>query len=462
MNATENAHASSARWRTFSSPEHAAVAYTDTGVVSAGEFHRRVAGISRRLLQRPEQRWALVCDDTLWFATGFMALAQAHKTVILPQASSPGNVAEARAEAVLTDAPARFASFASMDVTAATESGVQLAADLDDGLLIEAYTSGSTGQPKCVDKQLEHFRAEIAVLDAQWGTLLGDGVVLASVPHHHLYGMLVRVLWPLWAGRPFYVPTCAQPFEFNAAAKRFGRCFIASSPAFLTRVTDFGLMQPKDNFVALFSSGAPLPEATAAKIAGEMGHAAIEVYGSTETGGIAWRSWQADAGQPAWGIFAQVETTLTETPRGRLRVRSPWTVRADWVDTGDLAQLLPQGRLQLFGRADSVLKVEDKRVSLVEMEQRLVAHEFVKDARLLLLEGKRRSVGAVVVLSDAGRRSLQQDGATGVRKLLVERLRNWYHPVLLPRKWRFVESLQRNDMGKTERAWLQALFMERR
>ncbi|MGH8399275.1 MAG: hypothetical protein ACRETA_13705, partial [Gammaproteobacteria bacterium] len=83
MNITENLSVSSTRWRTFSSPEHAAVAYTDTGVVSAGEFHRQVAGISRRLLQRPEQRWALVCDDTLWFATGFMALAQAHKTVIL-------------------------------------------------------------------------------------------------------------------------------------------------------------------------------------------------------------------------------------------------------------------------------------------------------------------------------------------------------------------------------------------
>jgi len=443
-----------------SATQHKVVAYTGDGERLAGDFYARVAGIARHLRQRPEQRWALVCDDTFWFAVGFLALAQARKTLIFPQASGPANVAEAQAAAVLTDQPTRFPSFVSLDVAAVTASGTAVGTDLDDELLIELYTSGSTGRPKRVDKLLGQLRAEVAALEAQWGQTLGDAVVLATVPHHHLYGLLFRVLWPLWADRPFYAPTCAQAFEFNAAASRFGRCLMVSSPAFLTRITDFGRLQPPDVFRAVFSSGAPLPEATAAKIANESGRAAIEVYGSTETGGIAWRNWEPEVGQTPWHCFAGVEIAAPENTPGFLRVRSPWTWRADWVETGDLGQALPQRRFLLCGRADSVLKVEDKRVSLAEMERRLVAHEFVSEACLLVLKGKRSSVGAVVVLSPAGRRQLQQAGAQKVRKLLMEMLRAWYEPVLVPRKWRFVEGLPGNAMGKIERARLQALFTE--
>ena len=439
------------------------VAFTESNDLLAGEFQQRVAGIARQLLQRPEQRWALVCDDTLWFATGFLALAQARKTLILPQASGPANVAEAQATAVLTDQPAHFPSFVSMDVTAVTESGAAapVVTDLDDKLPVELYTSGSSGRPKRVDKLLGQLRAEVAALEAQWGKTLGDAVVLATVPHHHLYGLLFRVLWPLWTSRPFYATTCAQPFEFNAAVRRFGGCLIVSSPVFLTRITDFGVLQPQDAFRAIFSSGAPLPETTAAKIAGESGRAAIEVYGSTETGGIAWRNWEPDAGQISWRSFAGVEIIAPETTPGLLRVRSPWTWRMDWVDTGDLGQARPQQRFLLCGRVDSVLKVEDKRVSFAEMEQRLVAHEFVSEARLLLLAGKRTSVGAVVVLNGTGRQYAEQAGTRRVRTTLTGMLRAWYEPVLMPRKWRFVEKLPGDAMGKVELARLQELFTER-
>ncbi len=462
MNAPDQVNSFADQRHRISDIQQRVIARGDSGDLLAGEFQRRVAGIAGCLLQRPEQRWALVCDDTLWFAAGFLALAQARKTLILPQTGGPESAAEAQAAAVLTDQPARFPSFASVDVTAVPEAGAPVSTDLDDALPVELYTSGSTGRPKRVDKLLGQLRAEVTALEARWGPALGDALVLGSVPHHHLYGLLFRVLWPLWAGRPLYAPVCAQAHEFKAAARRFGRCLIVSSPAFLTRVTDFAMLQPPDAFAALFSSGAPLPAATAAKIAGEMGRAAIEVYGSTETGGIAWRTWEPERGQTAWQPFAQLETALLGATPGLLRVRSPWTWKADWMDTDDLAQMLPQRRFLLCGRADSVLKVEDKRVSLAEMERRLVAHGFVSEARLLVLKGKRSSVGAVVVLSTAGRRQLGQTGTRSVRKALMDWLRAWYDPVLVPRKWRFREAMPDNAMGKIEQAELQALFTERR
>jgi acyl-coenzyme A synthetase/AMP-(fatty) acid ligase len=272
---------------------------------------------------------------------------------------------------------------------------------------------------------------------------------------------LFRVLWPLWAARPFYTLTCKQPFEFNAAARRFGRCVIISSPAFLTRITDFKSLQPAKVFGAIFSSGAALPEIAAEKIANEWGIAPIEVYGSTETGGIAWRTWEPGVGQTAWQPFKSVEVAAPEVEGGSLCVRSAWTWQTDWVDTGDLARVLTQGRFLLCGRADSVLKVEDKRISLTEMEARLVAHTLVNEVRLLILKSKRTSIGAVVVLSPAGRRRLKQAGTVKMRKLLMDSLRAWYEPVLLPRKWRFVQRLPDDAMGKVGMRALRALFTER-
>ncbi|EQD44487.1 AMP-dependent synthetase and ligase [mine drainage metagenome] len=104
--------------------------------------------------------------------------------------------------------------------------------------------------------------------------------------------------------------------------------------------------------------------------------------------------------------------------------------------------------------------MEDKRASLVEMQECLAAHELVSEARMVLLEGKRMSVGAVVVLNARGRNEAEREGVEAVRRELIKQLRVCYDPVLIPRKWRFVPLMPGNSMGKTEKAELQALFKE--
>jgi len=112
----------------------------------------------------------------------------------------------------------------------------------------------------------------------------------------------------------------------------------------------------------------------------------------------------------------------------------------------------------LLGRADDVVKFEDKRVSLSEMRARLLTHAWVQDARLLLIQGRRTLIGAVVVLNPPGRAALAEFGATAVRAALRAWLRNSYELVLIPRKWRFVDALPDNDMGKVEHQRLLRLF----
>ncbi|EQD44942.1 AMP-dependent synthetase and ligase, partial [mine drainage metagenome] len=157
------------------------VAYTENGVIDAVGFGRLVAGITLQVRNLPEQRWALVCQDTLWFAAGFLALTQASKTIILPQTNQPSSVQTARATAILTDQPMRFSSFVTLDPAQAADADGLGSMDLDPQLNIELYTSGSTGQPKRVDKYLGQLHAEVTELENMWGGMLGDAVVVATV-----------------------------------------------------------------------------------------------------------------------------------------------------------------------------------------------------------------------------------------------------------------------------------------
>lgn len=432
----------------------------ERGSLSRAGFWRRVQALRTAVDARPARRWALICEDAGWFAAGLYALADLRRTVVLPQAPKAGSLSAAGAavDAVLTDRPGDFPGFTVLETREPADSVRAGPQQPDDAAALEFYTSGTSGAPKCVPKTWSQLRLEVESLEREWGARLGDAVVAGTVPHYHLYGLLFRILWPIHAGRRFVTGLCLQPADLRAAASR-GRCIVVSSPAFLSRISAFSELPKPATVAAVFSSGAPLSDEAAERLVKEWGPAAIEVYGSTETGGIGWRAWDGGGERGLWRPIGGVAAELREEAAGpRLWVRSGCTWRGDWMPTGDLARQFADGRFMLLGRADDVVKFEDKRVSFSEMRTRLVQHDWVEDARLLLLPGRRNLIGAVVVLNGEGRAAL----AAGDKTMMRGALRNWlrvsYEAILIPRKWRFTERLPDNEMGKTQQAALLKLF----
>lgn len=439
------------------------VALDEHGTLGRAAFWRRVHGLSAALSTHPARRWALVCDDSSWFAAGLLALAHSGRICVVPQAPRAGNLVRsgAQIDAVLTDRPAGFTEFATLSVAEIQPAANDAVRLPDDEARIEFYTSGSSGAPKCVPHCFAQLRREADMLEREWGALLGDALVLGSVPHYHRYGIQVRVIWPLLTGRTFVTHTCTQPADLCHWAAR-QRCVIVSSPAFLSRVANPAELPPAANVAAVFSSGAPLPDACAERLQHDWGHAPIEIYGSTETAGVAKRTWSGVAERPYWRLLNGVQAELrAETAGTRLWVKSAFTWKADWMATGDLARWHSDGRFVLLGRADDVVKFEDKRVSLTEMCAHLMAHDWVENARLLLLEGQRHLIGAVVILNAEGRRQLAAQGKLAASRELRDWLRRNYEPVLTPRKWRFPDALSDNDMGKVSISDLRQLFAAR-
>jgi acyl-CoA synthetase (AMP-forming)/AMP-acid ligase II len=318
----------------------ALAAVSAAGELTRAAFWRRVNRLAAVIAARGVQRYALICGDTVAFAQGLLALMSTSRTAIVPQAPKAGSLADSGAhfDAVLTDMPHAFGGFEALNANPPADGAAALRPAFDDAARVEFQTSGSGGAPKCVVKRFGQLRAENEALERQWGRQLKGAAIVSAVPHYHMYGVNLRILWPLIGGRPFIAATYTLPAALKAAVGR-RRCAIVASPAFLSRVENVAELPDAHRVAAVFSSGAPLPEASAKHLERALGRAPIEIYGSTETGGIAWRSGSGPAGVRAWQPLDEVDISLRAEAGGeRLWVKSAWTDGGDWFATGDFAR----------------------------------------------------------------------------------------------------------------------------
>ncbi|WP_247306754.1 AMP-binding protein [Ralstonia pseudosolanacearum] len=433
-------------------PDDTPVCFDETTTMTRGMFRAHVAACIAAWSGRAANRYALCIDDPFAFACALFALLASGKAVVIPASSAPAYLASiAQAyDSALTDG-----DMAGIIGQAAQPAGAALPRPIAPHAPITLYTSGSSGAPKAIHKTLAQFDAEVRTLEAHWGEWIGPGAILASVPHHHIYGLLFRIFWPLASGRAFGRRTYAEPQALQTALTRRETAAVVSSPAQLARwpsLPGFDTLSPLP--VAVFSSGGPLDEAAAATFASAHGTAPTEIYGSTETGGIAWRR---RSESDAWQAFANVG--VRREADGALSVRSPHLGHPDWHRTDDAAEFDDAGRFRLRGRMDRIVKLDGKRVSLPEIESWLGLHPYVAQSAAVLLPGATRErLGVLSALTAAGVEALRQHGRIGLAKTLRRHLAAYVAPTLIPRKWRFRMRLPVDARGKLPAAAVAASF----
>lgn len=431
--------------------EHA-VCHDGNRFVLWREFSRQIAGQARELRKRCEPRWLLIAEDPRFFLISFLALLHAGKKVVIPPNSHSGTVAQlANAfDAIVDD---------SITISQSSSEPFQVINPL--ATTINLYTSGSTGESKPVHKTLAQFETEINVLDTLWGATINRTIITATAPHHHIYGLLFRLLWPLSAGRAFDTITCTHPDTLGARLDMLGHSHgtvLISSPAQLSRLPELvqlDSLAPSPKMI--FSSGGPLLATTATTFRRQLGQSPTEIFGSTETGGIAWRQQEERIGGDTWTPFPGVKVIRDED--GALSLRSPYLPDNSLWHMDDAIELCPGGQFRLGARLDRIVKIEDKRLSLPDMEAQLLAHPWVRSAATVALDGRRKSVGAAVVLTAEGRKHLDTLGRRDTARLLRKHLAAHFEAVLLPRRWRFPEQLPFDERGKLTHSAITSMFI---
>jgi acyl-coenzyme A synthetase/AMP-(fatty) acid ligase len=447
-------------------PAEGLVGWRAGTAVSNAQFLARVRDWHALLRAQAGSNYALYLDDSIEFGAALLGAWHAGKTIWLSADTLEASCASLRAEVdgFLGQFPAALQPLQPASDAAAAECtgdalGKPLAGDLP---ALVVFTSGSTGAAQAIPKKLSQIASEVATLEQLFGRAAGDAAVLATVSHQHIYGLLFKVLWPLSSARAIHAISIAFPEEL-APAMAAGPCLLIASPAHLKRLPEHLDWSGAARMLrSVFSSGGPLAPETAFAAGELLGEVPVEVYGSSETGGIAWRQ-RSRCGDDSWLPFPTVDWRISDED-STLEVRSPHLPDDGWLALADRAERVAHSgapRFLLLGRIDRIVKIEEKRISLTAMEAALLASGLAAEARVILCEpaaGERQRLAAVVLPTPAGRALLDQQGKTALNAKLRSVLATTVELVALPRRWRYVEQMPVNAQGKITLAALHALL----
>ncbi|EMY59890.1 non-ribosomal peptide synthetase [Leptospira terpstrae] len=237
-------------------------------------------------------------------------------------------------------------------------------------------TSGSSGIPKMVWKEWEEIENEISywTRDPEVRSLyLDSNKVYVQVPLCHLYGLLWGYLIPKSLG---------IPIEFGFPQKE-EKLWITSAPQLQKT---FSEERPLPQSAVVSGMKFPVPLSRILRDRG--GISLLEIYGSTETGGMGRRD---PLRQNRFQLLPGLETKfqiIEGMEENELQIQSPFLSRKSFVlgnqgwtkeeippneyySTGDSGNWSELGWF-LLGRKDRIIKHNGKRVSLDRIESEVL------------------------------------------------------------------------------------------
>lgn len=429
-----------------------------------GGWRRRVDTWRRTIRSQPGNLWALYHENSFEFSAILFALWAEQRVACIPGSNH---------ERVIDDLNSHVDGFIGeffegspkkvliLDPEQSAEKELLPPVTLDSNqLVVEIYTSGSSGEPQRIPKQLFQLANEVDNLHQLWSQFGDASLFISTVSHHHIYGLLFKILWPLAAGYCFDSQLCEYLIDIPQRIKPNQRFILISSPTHLSRIPDKHLWhQLSSQCKAIFSSGAPLSLAASLDTQSKLHTAPIEVLGSSETGGIAVRQ-QGPNSDSYWQPFPKIQVSLNEET-DCLNIRSPYLAKLtpnEWHPTTDRVKFVGNDRFELLGRIDNIVKIEGIRISLSEMENRLITHKWIKEIKLVVLKNTRTELGAVAVLTGVGKDQLRELGKRNLTIALRSYLLNQFARTVIPRRWRFPKTLPFNKEGKLTATALSAFF----
>lgn len=422
--------------------------------LKAVKFHREI------FVNNTAETWLLYCENSYDFSILFFGLLTAHKKIVLPQNGTINQL-----QTCVTHVQG-FAGCSDIDFNNTVklipngELSLNKILTIPKDLSITLFTSGSSGHPKEIYKEFSQLLTEVTELESCFGKNLKDSCVVSTVSHQHIYGLLFKLIWPIWFGRRVIL----QPYEYpehlchDIKKYRLRNVSIISSPAHYHRlIKDNVYIDITQHIQCMFSSGGPLSLEASIQLNDELGKSPFEIFGSTETGGIGWRQ-RTRKHQEQWKAFNGIELA-EQQDTGCLKIKSPYITFTDWYLCDDKVDLLGGAYFKLCGRVDRIVKIEEKRVSLDYVQACLKKISFIDDAYCLTAINKRGvQVVAVIVLSESAKIDLQQSRNLVYNRKISTLLHQDLEAIAIPKRFRYLSSLPYNPSGKLNKKTMESFF----
>jgi acyl-coenzyme A synthetase/AMP-(fatty) acid ligase len=309
------------------------------------------------------------------------------------------------------------------------------------------FTSGTSGNSIAVVKTRRELSSEIEA-HVRWMKEETFEQCLVTVPFFHIYGFLLGLSLPNALNLPIVTKEHFLPSEIlNLCAPKPTLCI--TNPVFIRAMLRCNeeITLPDTLFI---SSSGPLEPHEAERFEAKYSTRLIQLFGSTETGGIALRQ----GGDPVWKPLFGVEIS---SDQGVLAVTSPFVSRSIFdqefrplpslFKTTDIIEMMPDG-FTIIGRAAELVKIGGKRLSIVEIERFIEGMEGIDEALGCVEYHSGTLRGEVLTLSLVGDRV--KINTTTIKKALHD----YFGGIHIESKIVMVESIAKTAMGKKIRTQL--------
>lgn len=239
------------------------------------------------------------------------------------------------------------------------------------------FTSGTTGFPVGALKTNKNILEEIKVLSRLFEKYAIKRVIV-TVPFIHFYGSLMGLMYPLFNDIDIILKEHFLPSDLLDLIDE--NSLVITTPLYIKSLNRVN--EVKDLSKSIFlSSTAPLMPNIAKEFNEKFSSNIVQLFGSTETGGISYKY----NDESLWTPLEKVETFVNEL--NELKVKSPFvsnilfekefkTTNSE-IQTFDYVEF-EDSKFKLVGRSSQILKVAGKRYSTIQIEHIL---EDIKDIR---------------------------------------------------------------------------------
>ena len=376
-----------------------------------------------------------------------------------------------------------------------------------DAISYTLYTSGTTGRPKGVQRDVGGHAVALAtsmalIYDGRAGeTFFSTSDIGWVVGHSYIvYGPLIAGMATLmYEGTP--VSPDAAVWWRLVEQYRVTVMFSAPTAVRVLKKQDPACLTRHDlsSLRALFLAGEPLDEPTARWIADAIGKPVIDNYWQTETGWpILTLARGVEPAAPKFGspgvpmpgyrvqLLDEQTGAVLEAPnqKGLLAIAYPlppgcmqtvWGdderfVRTNWssvpgrqvYSTFDWALRDEDGYYFILGRSDDVINVAGHRLGTREIEECIAGHPAVAEVAVVGVADalKGQVAMAFAVLKDPARAATPQE-ALALEGEILKRVDQQLGAVARPSRVRFVQLLPKTRSGKLLRRAIQAVCEQR-
>ncbi len=302
------------------------------------------------------------------------------------------------------------------------------------------FTSGSTGNPVGALKTKKHLEEEVKVLTKLFENKNINKVVL-TVPFVHIYGMLFGLLYPLLNNIDIVLKEHFLPNDLLNLID--DNSLVVTTPLYIKALNK--ISSQKDLSKAIFvSSTAPLDALNAKEFKEKFNTDIMQIFGSTETGGIAYKLNNANL----WTPMPEVKIETNEN--NELKVISPFVSTTlyenEFKDINGIMQTFDyiekeNEKFKLVGRSSQILKIAGKRYSTIQIENILEEVEEINKA-LVFVSSNEDSLREEKL--DITIESSKEFSSKEIKKILQNRLSNLKFSLSL----KYVDKIPTSSVGK--------------